>query len=126
MPEGRLLILDDDPVVAQILVFIANGMGMATTLTDDPQQFLSMLIDWQPTHVAIDLRMPRMSGQEVLSAMAATGSQARVIVTSGADAGELNAALHEAQALGLQTAGILPKPFKPPTLRALLTAGDAP
>jgi CheY-like chemotaxis protein len=124
MSEGRLLILDDDPVVAQILVFVANGMGMVTELTDDPQRFLSALAQWQPTHVAVDLRMPRMSGQEVLRAMAATGSQARVIVTSGADAGELNAALREARSLGLQIAGPLPKPFKPQTLRALLAPGE--
>ena len=125
MSEGRLLILDDDPVVGQILVFVANGMGMATTLTDDPQRFLAALADWQPTHVAVDLRMPRMSGPEVLRAMAATGSRARVIVTSGADVAELNAALRDAQALGLQTAGALPKPFKPQALRALLASADA-
>src|SRR5215831_17082792 len=100
MSDGRLLILDDDPVVAQILVFVANGMGMATEMTDDPKRFLSALTDWHPTRVAVDLRMPRMSGQEVLRAMATTGSRARVIVTSGVDAGELNAALREAQALG--------------------------
>jgi len=120
MPDGRLLILDDDLVVGSILELVATGIGMAALLTDDPQRFLAALGDWQPTHVAVDLTMPRMSGPEVLRAMAGLGSAARVIVTSGADHAELQAALRDAQALGLQTAGVLPKPFRPQTLRDLL------
>lgn len=76
--------------------------------------------DWQPSHVAVDLLMPEMSGVEVLRQLAAMGCSARIIVSSGAGLGELDAALAEAQALGLQTAGVLPKPFSLAAVRALL------
>ncbi|MDP9044458.1 MAG: response regulator [Pseudomonadota bacterium] len=122
MSAGRLLILDDDPTVGQILAFVAETVDFATRLAVRPAQFFDALSDWQPTHVAIDLTMPEMSGTQVLQRLAALGCRARVIVASGAGTGELDGAARLAKSLGLDLAGPLSKPFSPSTLRALLAA----
>jgi DNA-binding response OmpR family regulator len=120
MPGGRLLILDDDPMVGQILAFVSKTVGFESRLTDQAARFFDELAAWSPTHVAIDLSMPDMPGAEVMRRMAALGSRARVIIASGAGSGELAEALQAAHALGLDTAGALSKPFSPVALRALL------
>lgn len=120
MPGGRLLILDDDAMVGQLLQMAAQGAGFEAQRCEQHAAFFDAVRDWQPSHVAVDLLMPEMSGVEVLRQLAATGCSARIIVSSGAGLGELDAALAEAQALGLQTAGVLPKPFSLAAVRALL------
>jgi DNA-binding response OmpR family regulator len=120
MPDGRLLILDDDAMVGQILLLAAKGAGFEAQWCERPEAFFEAVASWQPTHVAVDMLMPDMSGRDVLHRLAAIGCRARVIVSSGLGAQELDAALDEAQSLGLQTAGVLPKPFSLAAVRALL------
>ena len=120
MNQGRLLVLDDDETVGMLLVFVAQRAGFEARLCERPQAFFDTLADWQPTHVAVDLRMPEMDGLEVLRRLAALHCAARVIISSGAGAGEVDVALQAAQDLGLDTAGVLPKPFTLSGLRALL------
>jgi DNA-binding response OmpR family regulator len=118
---GRLLILDDDAMVGQILKMAAQSAGFEVQWCEHHPAFFGAVADWHPSHVAVDLLMPEMSGVEVLHRLAAMGCRARVIVSSGLGLGELDAALAQARALGLQTAGVLPKPFSLATVRSLLS-----
>ena len=120
MPLSRLLVLDDEATVGKLLVLVAQKAGFEARLCERPQPFFEALADWSPTHVAIDLSMPEIDGLEVLRRLAAVGCRARVIISSGAGRGQIDAALQEAKALGLVTAGVLPKPFSLVVLRALL------
>jgi CheY-like chemotaxis protein len=120
---ARLLILDDEPTVGMVLSRVAERIGFAVMLTDSPQDFFGQLAPWQPSHIAIDLSMPEMSGVEVLDRLAQTGCTARVIITSGAALGDMNDALDHARALGMRVSGALPKPFSVSLLRALLEEG---
>lgn len=122
MPEGRLLILDDDPAVGQILQMAAKSAGTEARWCEHVPAFFEALADWHPTHVVVDLLMPELSGLDVLRRLADVGCRAKVIVSSGLGAGELAEALDEARALGLQTAGVLPKPFSLAAVRALLAS----
>ncbi|MBL0728703.1 response regulator [Piscinibacter sp. HJYY11] len=119
---GRLLILDDDPTVGQILQVAAKSVGFEARWCEDVDAFFSALAEWQPTHLAVDMLMPDVSGQEVLARLADQRCEAKVIVSSGMGAGELDTVLDEAQALGLNTVGTLPKPFSLASVRALLAA----
>lgn len=120
MARGRLLVLDDDLTVGQILVMGAQASGFEAQLCDAVAVFLDRLGDWAPTHLAVDLTLPGTSGVEVLRRVAAAGCRARIIICSGASRVELDAALHEARSLGLVTAGVLPKPFRLAGLREVL------
>lgn len=125
MPGGRLLILDDDPTVGQILLMSAQASGFETMLCLEVQPFLEALRPWMPTHLAIDLTLPGTTGIEVLRQVAAAACQARIIICSGVGPAELDAALLEARSLGLSAAGVLPKPFRLAALRELLAEPGA-
>jgi DNA-binding response OmpR family regulator len=122
MAGGSLLVLDDDPTVGQVLVASALALGLEARLCEQVEAFFEQLAQWQPSHVAIDLTLPGTSGLEVLHRLAAARVRARVIVFSGVGAAELDAALGAARELGLDTMGVLPKPFRLAQLRALLGA----
>ena len=120
-PEtARLLILDDDVAIGQLLVFVAQKAGYQARLCGDPAVFFDTVQQWAPTHLAIDLAMPGMHGLDVMRQLAASGCTAWVIVSSGAGVADIDAALHQAQTLGLRTAGALIKPFSLASVRALL------
>jgi CheY-like chemotaxis protein len=119
---GRLLVLDDDPVVAKVLGRSAERVGFQVVIASDPTEFFVELERWHPSHVAIDLAMPEMSGLQVIEWLAQRGCAARVIVSSGSDISLMNEALGRAAELGLATAGALSKPFSVSALRALLDA----
>jgi DNA-binding response OmpR family regulator len=120
MARGRLLVLDDDLTVGQILVMGAQASDFEAELCETVQAFLDRLRDWAPTHLAIDLTLPGTSGVAVLRQVAAAGCRARIIICSGTGHGELEAALQEARSLDLVAGGVLPKPFRLAGLRELL------
>jgi len=120
MAQGRLLVLDDDMTVAQILLMAAQGAGFEARWCEDVPGFIEAIRTWDPTHVAVDLRMPGTQPEQVMQLLADVQCRARIIVCSGAAPVDLQAALAQAQALGLQVAGALAKPFRLVELRALL------
>lgn len=123
MPPGKLLILDDDPIVGQIIQLSAQACGFEAQHFAEPAGFLAAIAAQGATHVAIDLSLPETSGVQVLRQVAALGHRCRVIICSGCGDDELQAALAEAQRLGLDCAGLLPKPFTLSALKALLGLG---
>ena len=124
MTGRRLLILDDDPSIGQTMGLIAETVRFDTRFTTDPECFFALVDEWAPTHIALDLVMPRMDGVEVMVQLARRGCGARIIVTSGVGSRVLDAAGRSAEEHGLDIAGVLSKPFSPAALRALLA--DAP
>lgn len=123
--QRRLLVLDDDEMVGQLLVFVAQRAGFEARMCDRPQAFFDLVASWSPTHLAIDLAMPEMDGAEVMVQLGASLCPARIIISSGAGPAETDAALQQARSLGLDVAGVLAKPFSLSSLRALLAqAGD--
>ncbi|HUP92267.1 MAG TPA: EAL domain-containing response regulator [Solimonas sp.] len=123
---GRLLILDDDAAVGQTIMFVAEAAGMEARWVSAPQDFLREVAQWNPSHVAIDLVMPEMDGVEVIALLAERGCRARIIISSGVGSRVLDAARRSASEHGLDIAGVLPKPFMPATLRALLSEPAPP
>ncbi len=118
--ERRVLILDDDEMVGVLIESVARIDGACTRLTDHPRDFFQALQDWSPTHLVIDLTLPGMSGEEVVSQLGESHCDARIVLSSGVERDRLEAAADLARALGLRVAGTLGKPFLPSRLRALL------
>lgn len=116
----RLLILDDDLVVSKVLSRSAGRVGVQAHIASNPKEFFIEVAEWRPTHVAIDLSMPELSGTQVIEKLAQMECAARVIVSSGSDMSLMTEALTRAAELGLGVAGALPKPFSILRLRELL------
>lgn len=119
--DKTLIILDDDAAVAKTIGFIAKAIGFSVHHFDEPEHFFDSLEALHPSHIALDLIMPRMDGVEVLRRLAQRGCDASLLLTSGMGQKVLEAAQATASERGLSIAGVLPKPFRPLDLRELLT-----
>ena len=120
MSEGRVLILDDDPAVGETVRFISEVLGFEARALTDPIEFLEVVDGWPPTHIVLDLVMPRMDGVEIIRCLAERKCPAHLVLSSGVGGRVLDAARRTARAQGLTIVGVLPKPFSPAALRALL------
>lgn len=120
MPRDRLLIVDDDELVAETVRRLAAACDYDAEATTAPKEFLARVEAWRPTHIAVDLQMPEMDGVELLRQLADAGCRARVIVMTGAAGKVLEAARRLASQRGLAVAGTLRKPFRAAELRELL------
>lgn len=116
----RLLILDDEDTVAATIALLAENAGHLARWTTDADEFLDLHRSWSPTHLAIDLVMPRRDGLSVLGALAEDACSSAIIISSGVGGRVLDAARLFATENGLTIAGVLAKPFRASGLEALL------
>lgn len=78
----RVLIAEDDGIVAQLAAGYLRREGFSTTIAPDGPSALSDALDHPPVLVVLDLALPGMSGVEVLRRLRAV-ADTPVIVTSG-------------------------------------------
>ena len=86
MPLGsgqRVLIVDDSPIMRQMLVkiFTDEGFTVAGEAVDGSEA-LDLFESLNPDLVTLDIVMPKMRGIEVLEHIMATRPEARVIMAS--------------------------------------------
>ncbi|MDN4472999.1 EAL domain-containing response regulator [Demequina zhanjiangensis] len=116
----RVLVIDDDALVAAMAVAHARSTGYEARAASDPEQFLVLVREWKPCCVIVDLMMGTLDGIGVLKQLSQTGYRGAVIITSGAAPHLVEAARTYAIECGLQYAGTLPKPFRRGEVAALL------
>jgi len=61
----RILILDDSPIIGEMLVLELEGRGHAVVHARDLTEFHQRLVDFRPEIVFLDINMPEMQGDEV-------------------------------------------------------------
>jgi CheY-like chemotaxis protein len=120
MYKGRILVLEDDIHVGNIIKRIAESAILETRLCADPLAFLSEIDTWHPTHIVLDLVTPNMDGEDVITEIASRRCAAKIVIISGMGASALGAARRSASAHGLHVVGVLAKPFSAVALRTLL------
>lgn len=121
MRQPRLLVIDDEPALAEFVAQVANDCGFVTTLTSDDGSFRKAVLDERPDMVALDLGMPGMDGVELLRFLASQSNRGPVLIISGFDRRVLESAFRLGEALGLRMAGPLEKPVRAERLEELLT-----
>ena len=122
MSQPRLLVIDDEPALAEFVAHVARDCGFAPILTADDRAFRDAVVAERPEMVALDLGMPGMDGVELLRFLAAENNRAPVLIISGFDRRVLESAFRLGEALGLQMVGPLEKPVRVDELERLLTA----
>lgn len=125
MRHGRLLILDDEPSIGELIQSVGERAGFEARSTTDPDEFFRIVEQWGPTHIVLDLVMPHMDGVEVLTQLARRGCDARIVISSGVGGRVLDAAGRAAREHGLDIVGILSKPFSVDALVGLLRKAPA-
>jgi DNA-binding response OmpR family regulator len=121
MTPPRLLVIDDEPALAEFVANAARLCGYEATLTSNDEQFRGEFKKERPDAAVLDLGMPGMDGVELLRFLAVQEFRAPVLIISGFDRRVLESAFRLGEALGLTMAGPLEKPVRLQELETLLT-----
>lgn len=116
MSKIRVLIVEDEPELAQILKDSLNGYGYAASVVNDGVQAVERVGAWQPNLVILDLGLPRLGGLEACRLIRAW-SQVPILVLS-----VLSDERTKVTALDLGADDYLTKPFGMDELLARLRA----
>ena len=115
MDVTRVLIVDDDPAVRQILRVLLERDGVRADIAEDGEKATTMLRAEHYSVVLLDLMMPRLDGRGVIAFMKAQHIDTPVIVVSaiGDTADDLDPDLVRV---------VLQKPFELRDLRMVVSA----
>ena len=125
--RSSILVVEDDPSVAQMLLDALGTWGYEVFLAKNGQEGLHVLTKQVVDGILLDINMPVMSGQTMLDELRWLGYQTPVVVMSG---GLDVPALRQLVKEGAQAFAI--KPFSLPSLQKICTrvfdsfADDAP
>lgn len=81
--SATIFIIDDDPRMGKSLSWLVESVDLKAEVFDSAQKFLGSFDPLRTGCVLCDVRMPGMSGVELLEAIRATGSQIPVIMITG-------------------------------------------
>ena len=121
MKPPRLLLIDDEPSLAEFVANAARMCGFDPTLTSNDEQFRSEFHKERPDAAVLDLGMPGMDGVELLRFLSDQEFRSPVLIISGFDRRVLDSAFRLGEALGLTMVGPLEKPVRLEALESLLT-----
>jgi DNA-binding response OmpR family regulator len=119
MPQPRLLLIDDEPALAEYLANAARSAGFDPIITALDSEFREAFIAHQPEMVALDLGMP-VDGVELTRFLADQDYRGPVLIVSGFDRRVLESAFRLGEALGLNMAGPIEKPVRIDELEEML------
>jgi DNA-binding response OmpR family regulator len=104
----KILIMDDDPTIADLLTEALADEGYETHMTTQSLRFYDALREHQPDLILLDLMMPYLDGRDELKLMAmGTDRQIPVIVVTA----DVSAVNHEKEFYEAGVAHIIYKPF---------------
>jgi two-component system, LuxR family, response regulator FixJ len=113
MTRGTVFVVDDDAAVARSVARLVRVLGFEARTFDSAGSFLAGYAGERGC-LLVDIRMPGMSGIELLEELARRGESLPAIVMSGHAEG--SGFLRP----GVRTLGVLEKPFPVDSLRHLL------
>jgi two-component system, chemotaxis family, chemotaxis protein CheY len=101
----KILIVDDDPSIRQVVQEILDLEGYQTAVAEDGAQALSVLMTYPARLILLDMRMPVMDGWTFVRRLRDQGNTTPIVVmTAASDA--------SSWAAEVEAAGVLPKPFE--------------
>ncbi len=118
----RLLVVDDEPGICELIADVAEGVGYEVRMEHDPCEIWTMLASFTPSVIVLDLEMPHMDGVTVLQSLAEEGCNAAILLISGLADGTLSRAERIGRDLGLHVVGSITKPFSVARLEEMLSA----
>ena len=85
MAQPRLLLIDDEPALADFLAAGASDAGLDAAIASNDADFREQFLATVPDMVALDLGMPGMDGVELLRFLADHKYPGPVLIVSGFD-----------------------------------------
>ncbi len=114
---GRVLVVDDEPVVSSMLCDVLATVGYVVASAASGTEALHLVPTFNPSVVVLDLAMPAMSGMEVLQHLRCKYPHIPVVILSGNQDAEVKRRALEAGACDYLT-----KPFSLALLRVAVRA----
>jgi DNA-binding response OmpR family regulator len=121
MADGTLLIIDDEPAMGALIRRAGEACRYEVVAVSDPESFKRHFEAAPPDVICLDLAMPGTDGIEMLRFLAGHRCRSRLLVISGFDGAMVARAVRLGEALGLDIAGVLPKPIRMAELSDLLS-----
>jgi DNA-binding response OmpR family regulator len=121
MSQPRLLLIDDEPTLAEFLASAAEESGFEPVVTEHDGAFREAFLAQTPEMVALDLGMPGMDGVELIRFLADQNYSSPVLIVSGFDRRVLDSAFRLGEALGLTMVGPVEKPVRFEVLEEVLS-----
>ena len=103
----RVLVVDDEENIRLVLRTLLRRVGYEVEVAENGERALELVSSFDPDVVLTDVRMPKVSGLDLLGTLKAKGSSATVIVMSAF--GSVDLAL---EAMKAGAYDYVPKPFK--------------
>ena len=125
MTRQRILILDDDRDIGELVSSAADGLGVECVVTAAADEFFLALTP-DVTLILLDLVMPEVDGVEILRMLGEQGCRAGIIVMSGVGKRIIESAESLAVTLGLAIVDHLVKPFSIAQLEEVLQRSRKP
>jgi DNA-binding response OmpR family regulator len=116
-PAGRILVVEDDPAVQKALKRLFETEGFAVEICADGKSALESFQSSHPAAIVLDLRLPKLSGNEVCKAVKAQAPTLPILVLSAA--GDVS---DKVLLLELGADDYVTKPFSPRELLARVRA----
>ena len=114
--KSRVLVVDDDPALAEMLTIVLRGEGFDTAVIGDGTRALPAVRELRPDVILLDLMLPGMNGIDVCRAIRAESGVPIVMLTAKTETVDI--------VLGLESGAddYIVKPFKPKELVARIRA----
>ena len=96
MPDAKVLVVDDDPVIQKLLKVNFEMEGYEVLSASDGAEGLDQARAGNPDIIILDVMMPKMNGLEVLAALKAdAGTEAIpvILLSAKAQAGDVQAGI---------------------------------
>ncbi|MGH7073036.1 MAG: response regulator [Stellaceae bacterium] len=120
--KARLLAVDDNLPLAELISRVAERCGYEARPLDNPSLLPKLLRDWTPNVLTLDLAMPDEDGMALLSLLEERQFAGSIVIISGQVEWLRKAACRLAAARRLNVATDIEKPFDLTTLRQVLTS----
>jgi len=65
MEKKKILVIDDEPIIREVMIFRLESMGYDVFFAEDGQEGLDAVKAKKPDLVLLDLKMPTLNGDEV-------------------------------------------------------------
>ncbi len=114
-PRSRILVVDDDPDIRELLSDRLQLMRLEVACASDGEEALALLRQEAPPLTLLDLQLPRVSGMEVLHAIGREGIETTVIVITAWGTPE-----RAVEAMRAGAYDFIPKPLDPAHLEVVI------
>lgn len=117
----RLLIVDDQPALGEIVRRTAEGLDYEVVVTTHAEEFMAEYESFDPTAIVLDIVMPDIDGIELVGWLVERKCGAHILVASGYNKRYAKMAETLGAAKGLEIK-FLEKPFRITELRDALAS----